>query len=106
MKVHMPMQYALIYGNQQNKSQEALSLASFCTCVLWWQEMEIIMEDGHSVDEMKTQEQYHFAMGGKSFAVITEHFQDLLQKVQEKFFKICIHMGYIIYGIYVLWLLV
>uniref|UniRef100_A0A672KRZ5 ATPase 13A3 n=1 Tax=Sinocyclocheilus grahami TaxID=75366 RepID=A0A672KRZ5_SINGR len=41
----------------------------------------IIMEDGHSVDEMKTQEQYHFAMSGKSFAVITEHFQDLLQKL-------------------------
>uniref|UniRef100_A0A9J7YVB8 ATPase 13A3 n=1 Tax=Cyprinus carpio carpio TaxID=630221 RepID=A0A9J7YVB8_CYPCA len=35
----------------------------------------------HSVDEMKTQEQYHFAMNGKSFAVITEHFQDLLQKL-------------------------
>ncbi|XP_043107813.1 polyamine-transporting ATPase 13A3 isoform X2 [Puntigrus tetrazona] len=45
------------------------------------EEMEIIMEDGHSVDEMKTQEQYHFAMSGKSFAVITEHFQDLLQKL-------------------------
>uniref|UniRef100_A0A673GBM9 Probable cation-transporting ATPase 13A3 n=1 Tax=Sinocyclocheilus rhinocerous TaxID=307959 RepID=A0A673GBM9_9TELE len=43
--------------------------------------MEIIMEDGHSVDEMKTPEQYHFAMSGKSFAVITEHFQDLLQKL-------------------------
>uniref|UniRef100_A0A8C7QY53 Polyamine-transporting ATPase 13A3 n=1 Tax=Oncorhynchus mykiss TaxID=8022 RepID=A0A8C7QY53_ONCMY len=27
------------------------------------------------------QEQYHFAMSGKSFAVITEHFQDLLQKL-------------------------
>uniref|UniRef100_A0A8C9SXN0 Polyamine-transporting ATPase 13A3 n=1 Tax=Scleropages formosus TaxID=113540 RepID=A0A8C9SXN0_SCLFO len=26
-------------------------------------------------------EQYHFAMNGKSFAVITEHFQDLLQKL-------------------------
>ncbi|XP_016327909.1 probable cation-transporting ATPase 13A3 isoform X1 [Sinocyclocheilus anshuiensis] len=45
------------------------------------EEMEIIMEDGRSVDEMKTQEQYHFAMSGKSFAVITEHFQDLLQKL-------------------------
>uniref|UniRef100_A0A8K9XCG0 ATPase 13A3 n=1 Tax=Oncorhynchus mykiss TaxID=8022 RepID=A0A8K9XCG0_ONCMY len=29
----------------------------------------------------KPQEQYHFAMSGKSFAVITEHFQDLLQKL-------------------------
>ncbi|KAL1265956.1 hypothetical protein QQF64_003983, partial [Cirrhinus molitorella] len=45
------------------------------------EEMEIIMEDGHSVDEMRMQEQYHFAMSGKSFAVITEHFQDLLQKL-------------------------
>uniref|UniRef100_A0A8C1L0A1 ATPase 13A3 n=1 Tax=Cyprinus carpio TaxID=7962 RepID=A0A8C1L0A1_CYPCA len=44
-------------------------------------EMEIIMEDGHSVDEMRIQEQYHFAMSGKSFAVIIEHFQDLLQKL-------------------------
>uniref|UniRef100_A0A8C7C8B6 Polyamine-transporting ATPase 13A3 n=1 Tax=Oncorhynchus kisutch TaxID=8019 RepID=A0A8C7C8B6_ONCKI len=26
-------------------------------------------------------DQYHFAMSGKSFAVITEHFQDLLQKL-------------------------
>ncbi len=48
--------------------------------------MEIIMEDEHSVDEMKTQEQFHFAMSGKSFAVISEHFQDLLQKVQHFFF--------------------
>uniref|UniRef100_A0A8B9KNN0 ATPase 13A3 n=1 Tax=Astyanax mexicanus TaxID=7994 RepID=A0A8B9KNN0_ASTMX len=29
----------------------------------------------------KAVEQYHFAMSGKSFAVITEHFQDLLQKL-------------------------
>uniref|UniRef100_A0A671S2V1 Probable cation-transporting ATPase 13A3 n=1 Tax=Sinocyclocheilus anshuiensis TaxID=1608454 RepID=A0A671S2V1_9TELE len=44
-------------------------------------EMDIIMEDGHSVDEMRIQEQYHFAMSGKSFSVIIEHFQDLLQKL-------------------------
>uniref|UniRef100_A0A8C1KZX2 ATPase 13A3 n=1 Tax=Cyprinus carpio TaxID=7962 RepID=A0A8C1KZX2_CYPCA len=37
--------------------------------------------NGHSVDEMRIQEQYHFAMSGKSFAVIIEHFQDLLQKL-------------------------
>uniref|UniRef100_A0A8C7QYM9 Polyamine-transporting ATPase 13A3 n=1 Tax=Oncorhynchus mykiss TaxID=8022 RepID=A0A8C7QYM9_ONCMY len=30
---------------------------------------------------LEPQEQYHFAMSGKSFAVITEHFQDLLQKL-------------------------
>ncbi|XP_016338212.1 probable cation-transporting ATPase 13A3 isoform X3 [Sinocyclocheilus anshuiensis] len=45
------------------------------------EEMDIIMEDGHSVDEMRIQEQYHFAMSGKSFSVIIEHFQDLLQKL-------------------------
>uniref|UniRef100_A0A8C0YU27 Polyamine-transporting ATPase 13A3 n=1 Tax=Cyprinus carpio carpio TaxID=630221 RepID=A0A8C0YU27_CYPCA len=48
------------------------------------EEMEIIMEDGHSVDEMRIQEQYHFAMSGKSFAVIIEHFQDLLQKALKR----------------------
>uniref|UniRef100_A0A673JTP5 Probable cation-transporting ATPase 13A3 n=1 Tax=Sinocyclocheilus rhinocerous TaxID=307959 RepID=A0A673JTP5_9TELE len=37
--------------------------------------------NGHSVDEMRIQEQYHFAMSGKSFSVIIEHFQDLLQKL-------------------------
>ncbi|XP_056323875.1 polyamine-transporting ATPase 13A3-like [Danio aesculapii] len=30
---------------------------------------------------VRSQEQYHFAMSGKSFAVIIEHFQDLLQKL-------------------------
>uniref|UniRef100_A0AAY4CGT8 Polyamine-transporting ATPase 13A3 n=1 Tax=Denticeps clupeoides TaxID=299321 RepID=A0AAY4CGT8_9TELE len=29
----------------------------------------------------KVQEQYHFAMSGKAFAVITDHFQDLLQRL-------------------------
>uniref|UniRef100_A0A8C6QBI9 Polyamine-transporting ATPase 13A3 n=1 Tax=Nothobranchius furzeri TaxID=105023 RepID=A0A8C6QBI9_NOTFU len=32
-------------------------------------------------DEPKTQEMYHFAMNGKSFAVIAEHFPDMLQKL-------------------------
>ncbi|XP_051966809.1 polyamine-transporting ATPase 13A3-like isoform X1 [Xyrauchen texanus] len=45
------------------------------------EEMEIIMEDGHAVDDERLQEQYHFAMSGKSFAVIADHFQDLLQKL-------------------------
>uniref|UniRef100_A0A4W6DQS8 ATPase 13A3 n=1 Tax=Lates calcarifer TaxID=8187 RepID=A0A4W6DQS8_LATCA len=31
--------------------------------------------------EPKTQELYHFAMNGKSFAVIAEHFPDMLQKL-------------------------
>lgn len=65
------------------------------------------MEDGHSVDEMRIQEQYHFAMSGKSFAVIIEHFQDLLQKVSNFLYCICTYMGYIMFGVYgVLWLLV
>lgn len=40
------------------------------------------MEDVCHVDEPKTQELYHFAMNGKSFAVIAEHFPDMLQKVR------------------------
>lgn len=45
------------------------------------QEVEISLEDVCHTDEPKSQDQYHFAMSGKSFAVITEHFQDVLQKV-------------------------
>ncbi len=63
--------------------------------------MEIIMEDEHSVDEMKTQEQFHFAMSGKSFAVISEHFQDLLQKVQHFFFFFDLYK----HGLYYIWYL-
>lgn len=33
------------------------------------------------VDEQKSQSLYHFAMNGKSFGVIEEHFPDMLQKV-------------------------
>ncbi|KAK3561806.1 hypothetical protein QTP86_014386 [Hemibagrus guttatus] len=43
------------------------------------QEVEIGVEDGP--EEQRSTEKYHFAMSGKSFAVITEHFQDLLQKL-------------------------
>ena len=45
------------------------------------QEVEISLEDVTQGDELKPQERYHFAMSGKAFAVITEHFQDLMQKV-------------------------
>ncbi|XP_041695692.1 polyamine-transporting ATPase 13A3 isoform X1 [Coregonus clupeaformis] len=45
------------------------------------EEVEISLEDVCHTDEPKSQDQYHFAMSGKSFAVITEHFQDLLQKL-------------------------
>ncbi|XP_066503202.1 polyamine-transporting ATPase 13A3 isoform X2 [Hoplias malabaricus] len=43
------------------------------------EEVEISVED--KPEEQKPLEQYHFAMSGKSYAVITEHFQDLLQKL-------------------------
>uniref|UniRef100_A0A8C7C2M4 Polyamine-transporting ATPase 13A3 n=1 Tax=Oncorhynchus kisutch TaxID=8019 RepID=A0A8C7C2M4_ONCKI len=43
------------------------------------EEVQINLEDVHHTH--KPQDQYHFAMSGKSFAVITEHFQDLLQKL-------------------------
>uniref|UniRef100_A0A671Z3L9 ATPase 13A3 n=1 Tax=Sparus aurata TaxID=8175 RepID=A0A671Z3L9_SPAAU len=39
------------------------------------------LEDVCPIDEHKTQEMYHFAMNGKSFAVIEEHFPDMLQKL-------------------------
>uniref|UniRef100_A0A3Q0S6Q6 Polyamine-transporting ATPase 13A3 n=1 Tax=Amphilophus citrinellus TaxID=61819 RepID=A0A3Q0S6Q6_AMPCI len=39
------------------------------------------LEDVCHIDEPKTQELYHFAMNGKSFAVISEHFPDMLQKL-------------------------
>ncbi|XP_060797743.1 polyamine-transporting ATPase 13A3 isoform X2 [Neoarius graeffei] len=43
------------------------------------EEVEIGIDDGP--EEQRSVEKYHFAMSGKSFAVITEHFQDLLQKL-------------------------
>ncbi|KAF4083388.1 hypothetical protein AMELA_G00140630 [Ameiurus melas] len=43
------------------------------------EDVEIGVEDGP--EELRSVEKYHFAMSGKSFAVITEHFQDLLQKL-------------------------
>ncbi|TKS74685.1 putative cation-transporting ATPase 13A3 [Collichthys lucidus] len=45
------------------------------------EEVNISLEDVCHVDEEKTQELYHFAMNGKSFAVIEEHFPDMLQKL-------------------------
>ncbi|KAI5626585.1 putative cation-transporting ATPase 13A3, partial [Silurus asotus] len=43
------------------------------------EEVEMGVEDWP--DQHKPAEKFHFAMSGKSFAVITEHFQDLLQKL-------------------------
>ncbi|KAM3876404.1 polyamine-transporting ATPase 13A3 [Diretmus argenteus] len=45
------------------------------------EEVAISLVDVCHVDEPKTREQYHFAMNGKSFAVIAEHFPDMLQKL-------------------------
>ncbi|KAM7387930.1 hypothetical protein PAMP_024137 [Pampus punctatissimus] len=44
------------------------------------EEVNISLED-ECQNEPKTQELYHFAMNGKSFAIISEHFPDLLQKL-------------------------
>ncbi|XP_035032417.1 polyamine-transporting ATPase 13A3 isoform X1 [Hippoglossus stenolepis] len=43
--------------------------------------VNISLEDVCHEDEPKAQELYHFAMNGKSFAVISEHFPDMLQKL-------------------------
>ncbi|XP_028977460.2 probable cation-transporting ATPase 13A3 isoform X2 [Esox lucius] len=45
------------------------------------EEVEISLEDVCQAHAPKPQDQYHFAMSGNSFAVITEHFQDLLPKL-------------------------
>lgn len=43
--------------------------------------MNTSLEDDYHEDALKTRERYHFAMNGKSFAVIEEHFPDMLHKV-------------------------
>lgn len=50
--------------------------------LLYQQEVNITLDDVCHIDEPKKQELYHFAMNGKSFAVISEHFPDMLQKVR------------------------
>ncbi|XP_051930441.1 polyamine-transporting ATPase 13A3 isoform X1 [Hippocampus zosterae] len=45
------------------------------------EEVNISLEDVCPTDEPKQQERYHFAMSGKSFAVISEHFPDMLPKL-------------------------
>ncbi|XP_015251745.1 PREDICTED: probable cation-transporting ATPase 13A3 [Cyprinodon variegatus] len=45
------------------------------------EEISISLEHEGHVEEPKTQELYHFAMNGKSFAIIAEHFPDMLQKL-------------------------
>ncbi|XP_024134308.1 probable cation-transporting ATPase 13A3 isoform X3 [Oryzias melastigma] len=44
-----------------------------------YEDVNISLED--VCDEPKPKEQYHFAMNGKSFATIAEHFPDMLQKL-------------------------
>uniref|UniRef100_A0A3Q2SSZ4 Probable cation-transporting ATPase 13A3 n=1 Tax=Fundulus heteroclitus TaxID=8078 RepID=A0A3Q2SSZ4_FUNHE len=45
------------------------------------QEINISLQNEVHLEEPKTQELYHFAMNGKSFAIIAEHFPDMLQKL-------------------------
>ncbi|XP_061594430.1 polyamine-transporting ATPase 13A3 isoform X2 [Cololabis saira] len=45
------------------------------------EEINISLEDVCHIDESKTKDLFHFAMNGKSFAVIAEHFPDMLQKL-------------------------
>lgn len=46
-----------------------------------FQIIDIKMENKGSGDGPHQKNHYHFAMDGKSFSVVTEHFQDLLSKV-------------------------
>uniref|UniRef100_A0A3P9L3Y4 Polyamine-transporting ATPase 13A3 n=1 Tax=Oryzias latipes TaxID=8090 RepID=A0A3P9L3Y4_ORYLA len=46
-----------------------------------YEEVNITLEDVCDADEPKSKEQYHFAMNGKSFATILDHFPDMLQKL-------------------------
>ncbi|XP_064186142.1 polyamine-transporting ATPase 13A3 isoform X1 [Anguilla rostrata] len=45
------------------------------------QEVALNMEEVDPRDNPRPKEHYHFAMSGKSFSVIMEHFQDLAQKL-------------------------
>ncbi|XP_077440742.1 polyamine-transporting ATPase 13A3 isoform X2 [Vanacampus margaritifer] len=45
------------------------------------EDVNISLEDVCSINEPKQQERYHFAMNGKSFAIILEHFPDMLPKL-------------------------
>ncbi|XP_028855736.1 probable cation-transporting ATPase 13A3 isoform X2 [Denticeps clupeoides] len=45
------------------------------------EEVRVCLEEEQQPEGPKVQEQYHFAMSGKAFAVITDHFQDLLQRL-------------------------
>ncbi|XP_066565308.1 polyamine-transporting ATPase 13A3 isoform X1 [Amia ocellicauda] len=46
-----------------------------------FEDIQIQLDEDGPGDEHSAMEHYHFAMSGKSFAVITEHFQDLVQKL-------------------------
>lgn len=59
-----------------------------CLLYMLMQEVEIGIDDGP--EEQRFVGKYHFAMSGKSFAVITEHFQDLLQKVRSNMYLLFI----------------
>lgn len=44
-------------------------------------------EDPDPDEDPRPLEHYHFAMSGKSFTVVTEHFQDLVYKVRAQHSK-------------------
>uniref|UniRef100_A0A3B4H6L4 Polyamine-transporting ATPase 13A3 n=1 Tax=Pundamilia nyererei TaxID=303518 RepID=A0A3B4H6L4_9CICH len=46
-----------------------------------WRYADKPRSDVCHIDDPKSQELYHFAMNGKSFAIIDEHFPDMLQKL-------------------------
>uniref|UniRef100_A0A3B3Z9F2 P-type ATPase A domain-containing protein n=1 Tax=Periophthalmus magnuspinnatus TaxID=409849 RepID=A0A3B3Z9F2_9GOBI len=46
-----------------------------------WRYADKPSKDVCHIDEPKTRDMFHFAMNGKSFAVIAEHFPDMLQKL-------------------------
>lgn len=74
--------------------------------VFFLQQVNISLEDVCHEDQPKAQELYHFAMNGKSFAVIAEHFPDMLQKVwclwiqNRKHLLVCLSWGYTRYTSY------
>ncbi|KAM6921450.1 polyamine-transporting ATPase 13A3 [Xenentodon cancila] len=45
------------------------------------EEVNMSLEDVYHIDKNKTKDLFHFAMNGKSFAVIADHFPDMLQKL-------------------------
>lgn len=59
------------------------SLFFFLRLSSCFQTVEISLEEGLYDEQLAQQDQsYHFAVSGRDFAVITEHFPQLVQKVK------------------------